>query len=489
MPDNPGIPKRPRARRIAARTNPCSSGSIRARRARGRASSSRTTLASCGKRTRRHTQIPAAAGGSSTTPRRSGRAASALIAQVIDGVKIDGVALANQGETVHGLGPRAAASRARWPTPARRRGGRGAGRRTPSACARGPGCGSIRTSRRRSWWLLEADRPRAMSAPARSDLADRSPDRRRDVRDHASTAARTLLCDIDRPAWSAELCELFGIPHANAPGDPRDRCRLRRRASATGSTACRSSRAWWIRPRRLIGPGLPRRGDAKATFGTGCFVYVNSGAARPRARDVLADDRVAARRGDHVRARRRRARGRRRRWRGHGARSLGDAIARRASRGVVCVPALVGLGAPHWDGGARAAWLGMSSATTRATSTRASSTGSLPRRRGRGGDRARGGGIAIAELRVDGGLTRDARCMQLQADILGRPIAIAEEDEATVVGACALAALRMGTLDEAAVRARKQRTSARYEPRKDATAVRARFDGPRRRARGYKSSV
>ncbi len=279
----------------------------------------------------------------------------------------------------------------------------------------------------------------------------------------ASTAARTLLCDIERVEWSAELCALFDVPmHVLPPIKDTD----------GGFGTCVGNGLDGVpivasvvdQPGALAGQGCIDRGDAKATFGTGCFVYVNTGTQRPHADDVLAT--IA--------------------WRCGGAttyaldggvlsagsaiqwlRDLGmlDGELTAGASDVVCVPALVGLGAPHWDRRARAAWFGMSSATTRDDLVHALVDGICCRVAEVVAATERAAGVPIAEFRADGGLTRSAAFVQRQADLLGRPIVIAEEDEATVVGACALAALRMGTLTEDELRARKVRSSARFEPR------------------------
>src|SRR5262249_19232635 len=123
---------------------------------------------------------------------------------------------------------------------------------------------------------------------------------------------------------------------------------------------------------------------------------------------------------------------------------LGDvdaALAARRDRDVVCVPALVGLGAPHWHRATRGTWLGVSHATTREDMVAALAEGLACRVvevvRAVEADAA----LAIAELRADGGLSRSPALMQLHADLLGRPVVLAEQDEATALGACSVAAL------------------------------------------------
>jgi len=299
----------------------------------------------------------------------------------------------------------------------------------------------------------------------------------------ASTAARTLLCDTRVHRWSPFLLELFDIPPGVLP-EIRDTdagfgvCSSAGTISALGSALAGVPIVASVvdQPAALAGHGCLDAGDAKATFGTGCFVYANTGAARPRGGGTLAT--VA--------------------WKRAGApacyaldggvlavgsaigwlREIGvlgegeplDAALAGARRdpGVVCVPALLGLGAPHWDRDARAAWLGISNAATRADLAGALVEGLACRVAEVVAAVERDAGLPIPELRVDGGLTRSAALMQVVADLLGRPVAVAEQDEATVSGACALAALRLGTLTEPELRARRHRAQARYEPRSSA---------------------
>jgi glycerol kinase len=298
-----------------------------------------------------------------------------------------------------------------------------------------------------------------------------------------STAARTLLYDTRAHRWSAFLLELFDIPPGVLP-ELRDTDAGFGACAAPGLGGVPIVASLVDQPAALAGHGCIDTGDAKATFGTGCFVYANTGAARPRGGGTLAT--VA--------------------WKRAGApacyaldggvlaagsaigwlRELGvlgegeplDAALAGARRDpdVVCVPALVGLGAPHWDRGARAAWLGMSSAATRADLVSALVDGVACRVAEVVAAIEREAGLAITELRVDGGLTRSPALMQLQADLLGRPIAVAEQDEATVTGACAMAALRTGALTESGLRARRGRARARYEPRISSDERGARLD-------------
>ena len=288
----------------------------------------------------------------------------------------------------------------------------------------------------------------------------------------ASTAARTLLCDTRAHRWSPFLLELFDIPRGVLP-EVRDTDAGFGTCAGHGLDGVPIVASLVDQPAALAGHGAIDRGDAKATFGTGCFVYANTGAVRPRGGGTLAT--VAWKRSGEPACY----------ALDGGVLAAGSAIGwlrevgvlgadepldaalagERRDPGVVCVPALVGLGAPHWDRGARAAWLGMSSAATRADLAGALAEGIACRVAEVVAAIEREAEVEIGELRADGGLTRSAALMQLVADLLGRPVAVAEQEEATAVGACAIAALRTGALTAGDLRARGRRVQARYEPR------------------------
>ena len=423
-----------------------------------------------------------------------------VIAQVTGGTKPDGVALANQGETVMiwDARTREALHHALvWQD------GRTAAEvevlaRDPAIETRVRALTGLRLdpyfSAPKLRWLLDNVRRDGVRAGTLDTwLIDRLTGGAVFATD-PSTAARTLLYDLETGAWSPWLCELFDIPVAVLP-EIRDTDAGFGTCVGNGLDGVPILASVVDQPGALIGQGCIDRGDAKATFGTGCFVYVNTGETRAATGDTLAT--VAWKRagrttyaldGGVL------AVGSALGW----LRGLGvlagelEALGPRRDAGVVCVPALVGLGAPHWDRAARAAWLGMSSGTSRDDLVHAVVDGLCCRVAEVIAATEAAAGITIDMLRADGGLTRSPALMQRQADLLGRPIAIAAEDEATVLGACALAALRAGTLTEAALRARKQTSRVRYEPAisdAERTAVRDRFARAVAAVRSYNSSV
>jgi len=292
----------------------------------------------------------------------------------------------------------------------------------------------------------------------------------------ASTAARTQLCDTRTLEWSPFLLELFGIPREILP-------EIRACDADFGSCTHPAARGVPIvasivdQPAALLGEGCIDRGDAKVTIGTGAFLYVNTGSERPSGNHgTLAT--VAWHRAGRPAATTYALDG--------GVLAFGSAIAWLESIGVlapgqldavlsartptalpgpVSVPALAGLGAPHWNRHAHGTWFGLTHATTASDMVAAVAYG-LACRVAEVVDAVElDAGIAIGELRVDGGLSRSPALVAILADVLGRPVIVAEEDEATVLGAATLAALRLGQITEDEVRARRTRFRARYQPR------------------------
>jgi glycerol kinase len=302
----------------------------------------------------------------------------------------------------------------------------------------------------------------------------------------ASTAARTLLFDIHSGAWDPWLLGLFGVPAGILP-------EVRATVGDFGHVAACGPRLDGVpivaslvdQPAAMVGQGCLDTGSVKATFGTGCFVYMNSGDdARPSRHGLLRT--VAWRRdgrptyaldGGIFAA------GSVATWLRH---DLGladseaalDALAASVpdTAGAVCVPALAGLAAPYWRREARAAWLGLGLGTTRAHLVRAALEGVACRvvQVVRAMEEDAGG--AIAALRVDGGLTHCTTLMQLQADLGGVPVAISAEPEATVMGVCYLAARALGWWSSDDEIRRRARTARVYEPRMDAATRGARLE-------------
>jgi len=132
---------------------------------------------------------------------------------------------------------------------------------------------------------------------------------------------------------------------------------------------------------------------------------------------------------------------------------------------VYLVPAFVGLGAPHWDSRARASLLGMSRGTSRAHIARAALESIALQVADVFGAMRQDSGIALTELRVDGGACRNNLLMQLQADLLGVPVLRPGVTETTALGAAYLAGLAVGFWQRADEVSAQWRIERQFDPR------------------------
>ncbi|MBI4740790.1 MAG: glycerol kinase GlpK [Betaproteobacteria bacterium] len=288
-----------------------------------------------------------------------------------------------------------------------------------------------------------------------------------------SNASRTLLFDIDRQCWDDELLALLDIPRAVLP----------QVADSSGMLA--TVDAAWLggeiplaaiagdQQAATFGQACLAHGMAKNTYGTGCFLLMNTG-ERPIASRQRMLGTVGWRRqgqttyllegsvfmgGAVVQ------------WLrdGLGLISSADEIEALAASvpdngGVYLVPAHVGLGAPYWDPYARGALLGMTRGTTRAHIARAAleaiafqSAEVLQAMEADSGER-------LSELRVDGGAAGNDLLLQFQADLLGVPVVRPQITETTALGAAYLAGLAVGFWRDEAEIASLWRAERRFWP-------------------------
>ena len=282
-----------------------------------------------------------------------------------------------------------------------------------------------------------------------------------------TNASRTMLLDLARLGWDEELLDLFGVPQEVLP-------EIRASASIFGETS-------------FLGPPLPvagaagdqqaslfGHGGAKATLGTGAFVLVETGSdctAPPpglvrTAAASTGSPRYALEGSVFVA-------GAAVQWLRDGLGVLADStesegLARSvdSTDGVVFVPALTGLGSPHWRPDARGRITGLGVGTTRAHLARATLEAiafqvldvvdAMPER--------------PSVLRVDGGASANGFLTQFLADVLQLPVEVAAERETTALGAAGLAGVALGRWsadDLAALR----RTAVRREPERSAADV------------------
>lgn len=279
-----------------------------------------------------------------------------------------------------------------------------------------------------------------------------------------SNASRTLLFDLERLRWEPELLTPLDIPPELLPtvcssseiyGTTRNVPGLPDGLPIAGAAGDQQA--------ALFGQACFAPGDAKCTYGTGAFLLVNTGARpRPSRHGLLTT--VAWRLGDQVSYALEGSAfsaGAAVQWLRDGLGLIGDAaeieaLARRVpdSGGVVFVPALVGLGAPHWRPEARGLISGLTRGTTAAHLARATLDGIACQICELAEALAGDLGAPLSSFRVDGGAARNDLLLQLQADLLGHPLVRPAITETTALGAALLAGLATGVwADQAAIAA------------------------------------
>ncbi|MEB3328504.1 MAG: glycerol kinase GlpK [Candidatus Sericytochromatia bacterium] len=290
-----------------------------------------------------------------------------------------------------------------------------------------------------------------------------------------TNASRTMLFDIHRLAWCDELLAAIGVPGEVLPA-------VRPSGTHFGVTAevgCLPAglpigAVAGDQHAALFGQGCFAPGQAKNTYGTGCFMLMNTGTtpvpSRNRLLTTLAWQREGqpacyALEGSVFIA------GAAVQWLRDGlgiirtaAESEALATAVPDTGGVYVVPAFVGLGAPHWDGFARGTMVGLTRGTTKAHIARATLEAIAYQTRDILAAMAADSGVSLAELRVDGGAAANAFLMQFQADVLGVPVVRQGQVESTAWGVAAMAGLTLGVWPDTAALATLQGGGRRFEP-------------------------
>jgi len=301
----------------------------------------------------------------------------------------------------------------------------------------------------------------------------------------ATNAARTLLFDIYRGAWSAEICALLNIPMAMLP-EVRD-CAADFGTTLPGllGAAIPIRGVAGDQQAATIGQACFEPGMAKSTYGTGCFALMNTGttpvASTNRLLTTIAyqlnGERTYALEGSIFMA------GAVVQWLRDGLsliETAGDSEALAATADdreqVILVPAFTGLGAPYWNADCRGAIYGLTRNTTRAELARAAleSVGFQTR------DlieamQADWQAKSATTLRVDGGMSANDWTMQFLADILGAPVDRPAVLETTALGAAWLAGMATGIYPDKEGFARTWRKTNSFQPRLDAPARAARY--------------
>lgn len=288
-------------------------------------------------------------------------------------------------------------------------------------------------------------------------------------------ASRTLLFDLHRLEWSDELCRLFRIPRSLLPevrpsaglfGHTRGVPGLPDGIPITGIAGDQQA--------ALFGQACHQPGMAKCTYGTGCFLLRHTGATPVASAHGLVTT-VAWQLGGEVAYALEGSAfiaGAAIQWLCDGLGLFANpteleqqAASVASSDGIVFVPALTGLGAPHWRPEARGMLHGLTRGTTRAHLARAALEGIALQNLDLLLAMDQDAGSPLRELRVDGGAAANDLLLQFQADLLGLTIQRPQQLEATAFGAACLAGLGVGLLADASSVATAWQPERRFEPR------------------------
>jgi glycerol kinase len=286
-----------------------------------------------------------------------------------------------------------------------------------------------------------------------------------------SNASRTLLFDIHAGDWDDELLALLDVPREVLPRIVAS-CGVAAEASVDGVGIPIAGIAG-DQQAALFGQACHVPGLAKNTYGTGCFLLLNTGAkAVASANELLTT--VAWRRANTLEYALEGSvfiAGAVVQWLRDGLKLIRSASEIEAlattvpdNGGVYLVPAFAGLGAPHWDAYARGAIFGLTRGAEGGHLARAALEAIAFQSADVLAAMQRDAGITLSELRVDGGATANDLLMQFQADILGVPVVRPKVLETTGLGAGYLAGLAVGYWADAADVGRNWQVDRRFEP-------------------------
>ena len=295
-----------------------------------------------------------------------------------------------------------------------------------------------------------------------------------------SNASRTMLFNIRTLQWDEELLKLFDIPASMMP-------EVRSSSEVYGATkttifAHKVPIAGIAGDQQaaLFGQMCVEPGSVKNTYGTGCFLLMNSGEKPIASKNNLLTT-IAWKIGDKVN------------YALEGSIFVGGSVVQwlrdglgiiRSSSevealassvpdtgGVYFVPALTGLAAPHWDQYARGAISGISRGTTAAHIARAALEGIAYQTLDIVGAMQRDAGVSLVELKVDGGAARNDLLMQFQADLLATKVIRPRVTETTALGAAYLAGLAVGYWESVGEIRKQWQAEHIFEPAADRTQI------------------
>jgi len=297
-----------------------------------------------------------------------------------------------------------------------------------------------------------------------------------------TNASRTMLFDIGNVAWSEEMLDLLQIPHSLLP----DVCESSGKLALTDpdlfGAAIPISGVAGDQHAALFGQACHQAGMAKNTYGTGCFMLMNTGTEPVRSKNRLLTTIAWQIDGKTEYAL-------------EGSIFIGGAVvqwlrdqlgiissaseveelARKVddNGGVYFVSAFAGLGAPHWNGFSHGTITGLTRGANKCHIARAALEGIAFQTHDVLHAMQDDSGIKLAELRVDGGATQNELLMQIQADVLGVPVVRSRVPETTALGAAYLAGLGVGIWKDRSEIAAQWEENGRFEPGPDQERMQA----------------
>jgi glycerol kinase len=309
-----------------------------------------------------------------------------------------------------------------------------------------------------------------------------------------TNAARTMLFDIRRLAWDGELCAMVGVDPERLP-EPLPSAHVYGTTAEFGGAVPVAGIAG-DQQAALFGQACHRAGSAKNTYGTGSFVLLNTGAAAPGPSEGLLTT-IACAPGEGVAYALEASifvTGAAVQWLRDGLGVIEEAAESEVlaasldgNDGVYFVPALTGLGSPHWDPYARGTIVGLTRGSGRAHLARAALEAIAYQTADAVRAEEAASGARLDALKADGGGVANRWLMQFQADVLGVPMVVPEIAETTALGAAYLAGIASGRWSAEQV-AEMWREAARYEPRMgsdEREALLAEWHRALERARGW----
>jgi len=317
----------------------------------------------------------------------------------------------------------------------------------------------------------------------------------------ASNASRTMLFDIHTMQWDDELLRLFKIPASMLPDVRSSSEEYGSVAESLGIERVPIAGIAGDQQAALFGQMCLKPGMSKNTYGTGCFLLQNIGATPTRSKQKLVTT-VAWQRDNRTE------------YALEGSVFIGGAVVQwirdglglvrtapeiealassvADNGGVYLVPAFAGLGAPHWDPYARGTIVGITRGTTSAHIARAALESIAYQVADLLDAMAADSGIALQELRVDGGAATNDMLMQTQADLLGVPVVRPAVTETTALGAAYLAGLAVGYWPSVDAVSGQWKVDRRFDPkmpRAAAQALRERWTAALGRSKAWERSA